>query len=130
MNRPNSEINILVVDDEKEICETLADNLILEDFKVFTACCGNEAINIVKENIIDFVISDVRMPNGSGPELLDQIKLINPKLPHVVLITGFAEVTKEQIIERGGVDLITKPPNIDYIIDLIHKYTKNLNSIN
>lgn len=115
------DILVLLVDDEAEIRETLTINLELDGFKTLSASCGNEAIELLKNNTIDFVISDVRMPKGDGVSLLREIKKLYPDIPQVVLISGFAEVSADEVKQLGAIDLILKPPNIDQLIELIKK---------
>lgn len=118
------DICVLLVDDEEGIREVLAANLELDNFKVLTASGGNEAVEILKCNRIDFIISDVRMPKGDGVFLLKHVKENYPHLPHVLLFSGFAEINAEQVKQLGGIDLISKPPNIDQLIDMIKLYCK------
>lgn len=116
------DILVLVVDDEAGIRETLTTNLELDGFKTLSASCGNEAIDLLKNNAIDFVVSDVRMPKGDGVTLLKEIKKRYPDIPQVVLISGFAEVSADEVKQLGAVDLMLKPPNIDKLIELIKQY--------
>lgn len=117
-----SDITVLLVDDEAGILEALSINLALDDFKMLTASCGNEAIEIIKNNKIDFIISDVRMPKGDGVFLLNYVKDHNPDVPHVLLFSGFSEVTAAEAKKLGAIDLISKPPNINEIIYMIKKH--------
>jgi len=63
-------ISVLLVDDEKDFVESLAERLQLRDFNVVTALNGNEAINLVKENDFDVIVLDVQMPGKDGVETL------------------------------------------------------------
>ena len=63
-------INVLLVDDEKNFVEFLAERLQLRDFNVLTAFSGDEAINLVKENDFDVIVLDVQMPGKDGVETL------------------------------------------------------------
>lgn len=116
----DKDIKVLVVDDDGDLREALASNLDLEGFTVFEAAGGMAALQIVKENKIDFVLSDIRMPAGNGIELLKEIRKIDPNIPVVCLITGFSDSTKEDILKLGGIDLLSKPPDMD----LIYKYIR------
>lgn len=116
------DILVLLVDDEAGICETLAINLELEGFKTLSASCGNEAIELLKNSVIDFVVSDVRMPKGDGVTLLKEIKKRYPDIPQVVLISGFTEVSSDEVKQLGALELMLKPPNIDQLIELIKKH--------
>lgn len=110
-----SEFCILVVDDEQVLRENLGKTLALDGYKILFASGGREAIEIVKTQAIDFIISDVRMPHGDGIELLQEVRKINPDIPVVVLVTGFTELTKESALSMGAIDLLQKPINLDTI---------------
>lgn len=128
----NNEITILVVDDEEGIRDSMEMNFELEGFKVVKASGGRAALEIIKNQKIDFVLSDVRMPDGDGFTLLKEIIKLNLRLPTVLLITGFAEITRDEVIEHGGIDLLQKPPEIEEIIKIINqtvKYGLTLNKV-
>lgn len=113
------EIVVLVVDDEESIRETVSINLEMDGFKVLSAPCGEEAIELLKNNKIDFIISDVRMPRGDGVALLKYVKEFYPRLPHIVLYSGYAEVSAQDVKKMGGIDLISKPADMDAMVELI-----------
>ena len=111
----------LVVDDEEDLCDILSMILKFEGANVITANNVNDAFKVVKENQIDVVISDIRMPNGSGIELLDKIKKFNPDSPAVVLMTGDSAISEESVKSKGALALHQKPMDYKKIIDLICK---------
>jgi DNA-binding NtrC family response regulator len=115
----NNEITILIVDDEEGIRDMMEMNFELEGFKVVKASGGRAALEIIKNSKIDFVLSDVRMPEGDGFTLLKEIIKMNLKLPTVLLLTGFAEISRDEVIAEGGIDLLQKPPDIEVIIKMI-----------
>ena len=84
-------INLLLVDDEKDFVETLAERLQLREFKVTTAFSGDEAIKLVENNDFDVIVLDVQMPGKSGIETLKEIKNIE-QLSQVIMLTGHATV--------------------------------------
>lgn len=116
----DKDIKVLVVDDDGDLREILVSNLDLEGFTVYEAAGGIAALQFLKENKIDFVLSDIRMPAGDGMELLREIRKIDPNIPVVCLITGFSDSTKEDVLKLGGIDLLGKPPDMD----LIYKYIR------
>ena len=67
-------IKLLLVDDEKDFIESLAERLQLRDFDVKTALNGDDAIKLVNENEFDIIILDVKMPGKSGIDTLKEIK--------------------------------------------------------
>ena len=65
------------------------------------AMSGNEATALLKNHKVDIVLSDIRMANGDGMELLNYIRAFVPTPPSVVLVTGYSDFTAEEAL-RGG----------------------------
>ncbi|MFZ3231506.1 MAG: response regulator [Pseudobdellovibrio sp.] len=120
--RNRNEVVILVVDDEDAITDILKENFELEGFSVLVASSGNAAIEVLKKEKVDFVVSDVRMANGDGIFLLKYIKTNCGDIPFIVLLSGYTEVLVEEVIKLGALDLMSKPPNIEKIIEIINSY--------
>ena len=117
-------IKLLLVDDEKDFIESLAERLELRDFDVKTALNGEEAIKLVSENEFDVIILDVKMPGKSGTETLKEIKNIN-QLSQVIMLTGHATVESAiQGMKLGAYDYIMKPTDAEELIKLINKAYK------
>ena len=116
--RKRNEVQLLIVDDEEGILEILQANFELDGFKVLCATGGNDALEVLKTNPIDFIISDIRMPNGDGISLLKNVKKLYPASP-IVMVSGFAEISASEVKTLGGIDLITKPADLDALIELI-----------
>lgn len=100
---------ILIVDDEKDIRSVLKDEFELEDATVIEAENGLMALEVLKNNQIDFIVSDVKMPIMGGDRLLDEVRKLNPLLPKVILVTGFADLTESDAIRRGAEKMFHKP---------------------
>lgn len=107
---------VLVVDDEDDLRDGISQLLIVQGFTVLEARSGKEALGILDTdpNIV-FVISDVRMPNGDGMYLLDEIRKRHPEIPVVLLLTGFSEHSEKDAINRGAIAMLSKPPDFDVI---------------
>ena len=106
---------ILVVDDERNYLFVLEDLLADEGYKVVTASSGNEALKKLKEDQIDAVLSDIKMPGMNGIEFLERVVAIDPGLP-VILMTAFAEVDQAVLaMKKGAIDHIQKPFDNDDI---------------
>jgi two-component system NtrC family response regulator len=100
---------VLVVDDEKNYLIVLEDLLMEDGYEVVTASSGDEAMEILRENIVDAVLSDIKMPGMNGIELLEKISEFDPDLP-VILMTAFAEVDQAvDAMKKGALDHIQKP---------------------
>jgi DNA-binding NtrC family response regulator len=112
---------VLVVDDETGVREAISMYLEIEGIDAISAKSGSEAVKLIKENsAINFVISDVRMPNGDGIFLIKELRKINKTKPYIILISGQADISKEEAILLGAQEMFIKPPNMDKIISLIY----------
>jgi DNA-binding NtrC family response regulator len=108
--------SILIVDDEENVTKLLNKVLIKEGYETHMAHNGEEALEVIDNCDIDIVISDIKMPGMSGLELLKNIGKVAPFIK-VVLITAFATVdTAIEALRMGAKDYITKPFNIEEII--------------
>lgn len=116
--------SILVVDDDIDIREAICAYLKLEGYNTIEAKNGKEALQIVKDQKIEFVVSDIRMPDGGGLFLVDELRKIDRVIPYVILVTGQADITREEAIKRGALDLLKKPLEMDRIVALI-KFIEN-----
>jgi two-component system NtrC family response regulator len=101
--------NILVVDDEKNYTMIIGEILQEEGYASITASSGMEALDILNNEIIDLVLTDVKMPGMSGIQLLENIKEINPDIP-VIIMTAYGSVEKAvDAMHRGAYTFILKP---------------------
>ena len=117
-------IKVLLVDDEEDFVESLAERLQLRNFEVKSALNGDDAIKLVSENEFDVIILDVKMPVKSGIETLKEIKNIN-QLSQVIMLTGHATVESAiQGMKLGAYDYIMKPTDTEELIKLVNKAYK------
>jgi DNA-binding NtrC family response regulator len=105
--------SILIVDDEKTIRENLAKYLSRE-YTVYSASNGQEAIKLIEENsTIGVVLSDMKMPDMDGIELLETIQGFNKDIV-VIFITGFYPAESEVDLRGKGIyAYLTKPIDLD-----------------
>ncbi len=101
--------NILIVDDEKNYPMIIGEILQEEGYTSMTASSGMEALDILKNEIIELVLTDVTMPGMSGIQLLEKIKEINPDIP-VIIMTAYGSVEKAvNAMHKGAYTFILKP---------------------
>jgi signal transduction histidine kinase/CheY-like chemotaxis protein len=101
--------NILVVDDEQIVLNLVEDTLTDEGYRVTTTPSPREAIELVKQQPFDFILTDIRMPEMNGIELVKEIHQIVPTIG-VIFMTGYANLdTAKQAIKEGAYDYIMKP---------------------
>lgn len=112
---------VLIIDDEKKICSLLARIIELEGFKVFQANTGKEGLKTLVLQDVNVVISDVKLPDFNGVELVKEIKKIKPYV-EVINLTAFGTISDGVMAMRNGAfDYITKGDDNDKIIPLVYK---------
>jgi two-component system NtrC family response regulator len=113
--------NILIVDDEKHYPMIIGEVLHEEGYNSFTASSGMEALDILNTQLIDLVLTDVKMPGMTGLDLLEKIKEIKPDLP-VIIMTAFGSVEKAvEAMHKGAYTFILKPFENESLIAHIAK---------
>lgn len=100
---------ILIVDDEPDLRDAIAFEFKRKGFNVVTAESGHEALALLEKQPVHIILSDVRMPDGDGIELLTKVKERNPFLPVLMFITGFADITLEEAYAKGVDAVFPKP---------------------
>lgn len=112
---------VLVVDDEEQFVDVLAQRLATRGFKIHTALSGDDAIEMVNNQDIDVVILDVLMPERDGIETLREIKRIKP-LTEVIMLTGHGTVdTAIQGMKLAAFDYLMKPTDTTELVEKINK---------
>jgi two-component system response regulator PilR (NtrC family) len=112
---------ILVVDDEPNIIEVLEMVLQDEGMEVLKSSSGREALRLMREKKVDVVISDIRMPDFSGVELLREAKQLSPDTIFI-MITAFASTeTAIEALQHGAYDYITKPFRMEELRDIVYR---------
>lgn len=103
------QINVLVVDDEQDVLQTLKSMLDELNFNPLIAQNGDKAMDIIEKNNIDVVLSDIYMPETDGFELLKNVRAFDKEIVFL-MITGKPTIeTAVQSIREGAYDYITKP---------------------
>lgn len=119
---------ILIVDDEASIRDLCARVLARAGFVVATASNGTEGLKKLQDGAYDLVISDIRMPDISGLEVLEHAKLHYPSIS-VVLITGFGTPEAMARARASGADkILTKPFNPIELLTTVKEVLSRTNS--
>ena len=101
--------SVLVVDDDLHILEVLEARLTTANLRVLKATSGEEALEIVRANLVDLMISDVRMPGMGGMDLFTEVRALRPSLP-VIFLTAYGTIPDAvKAVKAGAVDYLTKP---------------------
>jgi putative two-component system response regulator len=115
---------LLIVDDDPYVLESISTLLKEYGYAVYTCQNASDAIKMVTKIDFDVVLTDIKMPQVTGIELLQNIHSYNPQLP-VILMTAFAELdVAVDAVKRGAIDFITKPYNPDYLLHSVEKAVK------
>ncbi len=120
---------ILVVDDEQAQLQSLKSFLSKRNFKILTASNGSEALEQVKKNVVDIILTDYRMPETDGLTLLKKVKEFNPEI-EVLVMTAFGNIEDAvNIMKAGAYDYITKPVDLDELETLLKRINEKRNLI-
>lgn len=112
---------ILIVDDDKSIRSLLSIMLKREGYHVSSTGKGEEAIDLIRKETFDLVITDIRMPRFDGQRILKEVKAVDSEVP-VIMITAFAST--ESVLDtmrEGAYDYISKPFKADAIKMIVRK---------
>jgi DNA-binding NtrC family response regulator len=121
---------ILVVDDEPAQRELISGFLKKQGFDVSSAENGVKAVELFRQDSIDLVLTDQKMPHMSGLDLLQAVRAINPEAP-VILMTAFGSIEAAvSAIQGGATDYLTKPLNLDELLYRIRQVTDRYRIIN
>ncbi|WP_127717451.1 response regulator [Halobacteriovorax sp. HLS] len=115
----NEKRRVIIIDDEPDLLEICADAFEMEDYQVLTAADGKQGLDLITSNEIDVIISDSFMPEMTGLELLSHLKNSNTDYPLFYLSTGAIDITEEELKEKGATGLISKPFDLDEILERI-----------
>lgn len=115
-------VSVLIVDDEKEFADSLAERLSLRGFAVRTAYSGEQGLASLGERSVDVVILDLSMPGIGGLETLAQIRSRQGEETEVIVLTGQASVASAiEGMKRGAFDYLEKPVDMRRLIDTIRR---------
>lgn len=113
--------SILVVDDDLQNREMMAEALSEAGFVVDTACDGGEALSKTEMAPYDAVLSDIRMMPMSGLDILQSLKKTMPEVP-VILVTAFGSIdTAIQAMKQGAFDYVLKPVNLEELVLILQR---------
>ena len=117
----NNKYSILIVDDEPLIRESLYEILRIDGFRAMMAPTAEEALIEISSKSVDIVLTDMKLPNMGGLDLIGKIKETSPDT-EVILITGYGSIeTAVEAMKKGAYDYVTKPINDHEIKLMINK---------
>lgn len=115
----NEKIKILLVDDDTALLQSIQAFLKKKGFSVATAINGEKGLEYFKSNLVDIIISDIKMPKMNGIDLLNNVKRMNSNTKFI-FISGFSEIMEtKEAYERGAHDFLTKPFGVKDLLNSI-----------
>ncbi|MFK5947558.1 MAG: sigma-54 dependent transcriptional regulator [Methylococcales bacterium] len=114
--------DVLVVEDDLDLCEALCDTLELEGYKILYANNGIEALSILAKNNFRLVVSDIQMPVMDGFQLLNNMQQMHPDTP-VVLMTAYGTIPKAvEAMQSGAADYLIKPFEAATLVEKVAEF--------
>jgi two-component system response regulator HydG len=114
-----SKASVLLVDDDKDMTETLSDILTDMSYRVETANSGSEAIEKVKTHAFDTVLLDIKMPGINGVETFREIKKIRPEAIVMLMTAQSVEELVAEALEEGAYGIMYKPIDTKKLVEFI-----------
>jgi DNA-binding NtrC family response regulator len=114
-----SKASVLLVDDDKDMTETLSDILTDMSYRVETAHNGLEAIEKVKTHAFDTVLLDIKMPGINGVETFREIKKIRPEAVVMLMTAQSVEALVAEALEEGAYGIMYKPIDTKKLVEFI-----------
>ncbi len=107
-----SNLSILVVEDEGEMRQIMMDDLTFHGASVRGAANGKIALDLLQQNSFDVLVTDIRMPDGNGIDLLKNVNQLMNKTPKIFIFTAFDDLSEEEAKDLGIIKCFHKPFNL------------------
>lgn len=117
-------IKLLVIDDEKEICEFTKNIFAKRNLDTYAAESGTKAITIAKKINPDIALIDIHMGKESGIDILKKLLKVSPKCK-CIMVTWDKE-RAQQAKKTGAVDILVKPAKLKDLVEIVNKAVKRL----
>ena len=117
----DAKANILLVEDEENLHETLKMNLEMEGYSVTSAFDGSKAIRMIQEEYFDLIIMDIMLPEMDGISVTENIRLQNNDVPVLMLSAKNSGQDRVRGLKKGADDYLTKPFNLEELLLRVDK---------
>ena len=117
-------LSVMIVDDDRDLAEGLAELLEIHGYTVAVAGNGREAVERFRDQDYDMTFMDVRMPVMNGVDSFFEIRKIKPEAK-IVLMTGFKEEIVGKALDAGAMGLLNKPFGVEALLDKIGQDRKS-----
>jgi len=121
--------DVLIVEDDTDLRDALADTLMLAGYHVKVAANGNMALNILESDHIEMIVSDVQMDGMNGHTLLRRARHKYPDIPFV-LMTAFGTIARAvEAMHDGAVDYLVKPFEAEVLVNMVSRYLVSVEDV-
>jgi len=114
-------IKVLLVDDEEEFVKSLSERLQMRELKPGTAYNGEQALQVVQDEVPDVMILDLKMPGIDGLEVLRRVKKAYPSVQVIILTGHGTEKDEEQAKKLGAFAYLQKPADLDTLVQTVKR---------
>jgi CheY-like chemotaxis protein/glycine cleavage system H lipoate-binding protein len=115
------ELNIMVVDDEQIVLDSIQRHLRTENYKLHLLSTAPDALELLESESIDIILTDLMMPEIDGLEFMKIVKGKEPHIP-IIMVTGYATIdTALQATQLGAFDYIAKPFTKSELLSVVHR---------
>lgn len=121
-------LSVLIIEDEKNICDFVAKTLKSEGYKVISAHTGRDGLAIMTSSLPDLVLLDLGLPDMDGIDIIKQTRIWS-SLPIIVISARIQEKEKVAVLDAGADDYITKPFGTDELMARIRTAIRHSNKI-
>ena len=113
---------LLIIDDEQDIIDIYKFHFAEDEgYRVLAASNGEEALEVLNQNIVDLIISDVKMPRIDGLSLLKiLVEKYGSNRPHHIFVSGHSEVTEDYALSIGAAAYLEKPVGLIELTELVN----------
>ena len=122
-------LSILLVEDEKNICDFISTSLSAQDYRISTAHTGKEALPIITSQCPDLILLDLGLPDMDGMEIIRQVRTWS-SVPIIVLSARTQEQEKVRALDLGADDYLTKPIGTSELLARIRTALRQSNRLN
>lgn len=122
-------LSILLVEDEKNICDFISTSLSAQDYRISTAHTGKEALPIITSQCPDLILLDLGLPDMDGMEIIRQVRTWS-SVPIIVLSARTQEQEKVRALDFGADDYLTKPIGTSELLARIRTALRHSNRLN
>lgn len=114
--KKKKDIKVLLVDDEVDFVDTLAQRLKMRELLVDVVYDGDHALSFIRRIEPDVIVLDLKMPGLHGIEVLREIKKSSPKIQVIILTGHGTEKDEAEAKKLGGFDFLRKPADLDLLV--------------